>query len=957
MFSQKPISILGILTITFILCLCAPWSAIAQFSEQRLIPVAIHDGEVETVAVKGFPVNAGTGGNTPTRYQNPILNAFAETLPKHGFMVYGRAPKGYPVAEATPFGDYINEGSSEAGILEHVPYGHIPNSFLDEPLSTRMPDLETFFDFGGTLELVTTDQSEEDNPLARGDIVISEIMWAVDRGLDNTVRDGILVDNPEFDRSLDATDETLPDTEAARGTNPRYILRRVPQLANQEVQWVEIYNTTDKPITAKLYFLFTPFVSHPTRDTVKFGEKTYKVLDAVDTLFTGLWKLPGKSGDRPNTAFVSTYRTIDYDTVENADLERAAQLAGIPFGANPNSWQATPENGRRNTDLKIIAGGAVLELLSISTPGAKHVGGIHVGRLEQAAVESDTIVINEVRNDTSRENVDWVELKNIGSGPQQLKDWELSIVTAAGKDTDLVDLPEYELDSGEILLLLRQEPWLTPVAGGINAADMDAESRDNASAYVVDSNLNLPNSGKFTLLLRSKADKNGKDEDIRDYAGNGFFEDLSNKVSTQFWPRIGQFKPAASSTAAFGDNAFASRNQAWKRKRYQENDGHHKDAWETVGPQAGIGYDPHADLSTSPGTPGYENDALKGNIDALVNGEVSISEIMYDRGPNGNSAQWIELYNSSPTAAVNLDGWELQIRNLHDDEGRYIDGSITLDGIALAPNQTFLIVSKRSGTNVPDSRIYDIYVNHRRDLNMTRSDLLLNPMGFYLKLTDTGNADLLGDDEVVDEVGNLTARGTRTPEWALPETTAERRRSIVRSYGELFTAEGADGESDPPEDGVESDSWRLFPTDGTTPNYYGNADDLANPGYRKGGPLPVTLAGFRPVRTENSEVIIKWRTEAEVNNAGFNILRSETRGGTFSVINVKGIIPGHGTSSEQHLYAYRDTTAKPNVIYYYRIEDVSFDGTRQTLATVRLKGDVSPAGKLTTTWSRLKARD
>ena len=75
----------------------------------------------------------------------------------------------------------------------------------------------------------------------------------------------------------------------------------------------------------------------------------------MDTLFTGLWKLPGKSGDRPNTAFVSAYRDIDYDTVEDAKLERAAQLAGIPFGANPNSWQATPTNGRRNT-LKILDG-------------------------------------------------------------------------------------------------------------------------------------------------------------------------------------------------------------------------------------------------------------------------------------------------------------------------------------------------------------------------------------------------------------------------------------------------------------------------------------------------------------------------------------------------------------------------------------------------------------------------
>lgn len=926
MSSHKPISVLGVLTLALVLLLCSPWSAMAQFSEQRLIPVAV------------------------TNEADPIATATTQTLPAHSFKVYGRATKGYPTVEdATTL---RGEGSAEAGILPHVPYEQIPNSRLEEPNSRRMPDLETFFDFGGTLELVMAEDSE----LAMRDIVISEIMWAVDRGIDNATGGRILLENPDF---LGGNPTDTPN-QPGTGDNPMYLAAiSVPQLLNQAVQWIELYNTTDTEITETLYFLFTPFMSHPTRETVTFGTTTYKVLDSVDTLFTGLWKLPGKSGDRPNTAFVSTYRALDYDKVEDADLERTSQLEGIPFGANPNSWQATPANGRRNTDLKIIDDNAVIELLSISTPGAKHVTGIHVGRLQQSSVASDIIVINEVRNDTSSANVDWVELKNISSGMQQLKDWELSIVTAAGTDTDLVDLPEYEIDSGEILLLLNEDPWVTPIAAGANAANMDEMQRTGATAYVVDSRLNLPNSGKFTLLLRNKSDKNGKDENIHDYAGNGFFEDFSNNVSTQFWPRIGQYKPSASSVAAFGDNTFGSTNQAWQRKRYRSNDGHHKDAWEAVGPKGGLGYDPNADLSTSPGTPGYEKTALKSGKDRLIDGEVSISEIMYDRGPNGSTAQWIELYNSSLTQAVNLNGWELQIRNLHDADGRYVDGRITFKDITILPNQTILIIARNATTNLPNNRVYNIYVQHHRDLNMSRSDLLLNPMGFYLKLTDKGDPNLQSDDKVIDEVGNLSARGARTTAWELPPTNPEQRRSIVRVYGVLFTPEqnGIDGEPDPPEDGQTAEAWRLFSKDGSSPNYYGARNDLANPGYRKGGPVPVQLAGFRPVRTENGGVVIKWRTESELNNAGFNILRSESRTGDFKVINVKGIIPGHGTSSEQHLYVYRDTTAKPNVIYYYRIEDVSFDGTRQTLATVRLKGEVSAAGKLTTTWSRLKARD
>ena len=32
----------------------------------------------------------------------------------------------------------------------------------------------------------------------------------------------------------------------------------IPQPQDQEVQWTELYNTTDAEITAELYFLFTP---------------------------------------------------------------------------------------------------------------------------------------------------------------------------------------------------------------------------------------------------------------------------------------------------------------------------------------------------------------------------------------------------------------------------------------------------------------------------------------------------------------------------------------------------------------------------------------------------------------------------------------------------------------------------------------------------------------------------
>ena len=121
--------------------------------------------------------------------------------------------------------------------------------------------------------------------------------------------------------------------------------------------------------------------------------------------------------------------------------------------------------------------------------------------------------------------------------------------------------------------------------------------------------------------------------------------------------------------------------------------------------------------------------------------------------------------------------------------------------------------------------------------------------------------------------------------------------------------------------------------------------------YRK-KPLPVTLSHFQAEHTDAS-IVLKWTTESEVDNAGFYIYRSETKDGTFKVVNPT-MIRGAGTTGERNEYTWTDTTAKPNVAYYYQIEDVSYAGVRKQLATVRLRGLVSASGKLATSWGDLK---
>ena len=103
-----------------------------------------------------------------------------------------------------------------------------------------------------------------------------------------------------------------------------------------------------------------------------------------------------------------------------------------------------------------------------------------------------------------------------------------------------------------------------------------------------------------------------------------------------------------------------------------------------------------------------------------------------------------------------------------------------------------------------------------------------------------------------------------------------------------------DGTPDAADDGIMESSWNQSDIAGAGLSYYGHRNDISTPGFRLGGPLPVSLSSFRPVRDKTTgEVVIKWVTESELNNAGFNILRSDSmKKGAFKVVNLKGIIAG-----------------------------------------------------------------
>ena len=372
-------------------------------------------------------------------------------------------------------------------------------------------------------------------------------------------------------------------------------------------------------------------------------------------------------------------------------------------------------------------------------------------------------------------------------------------------------------------------------------------------------------------------------------------------------------------------------------------------------------------------------------------GQIYISEIMFAGG--GILPQWIEISNGSRSEEVNLSGWTLTVDNAAADTDVSVGATATFtipEGTKIDPSgqndtpSTILVVTEKGRTNLigadASGQVLNLSVDNEVELILagvvTGKYTLLSDMAFMITLappepeattppageTVTAKATRQAAEKkaalerkaATDMVGNLGTDGAAA--WALPMNMEGGRSSIIRRHVQVTRGPAA------PENGTMMDSWALASdtsfaqvTHIRASSYYGAANDVGTPGFRAGGALPVELSHFSPARDKVTDaVVITWSTQSELNNAGFFIKRSQQRDGEFKVINAT-MIPGAGTTSEKQFYTYTDTTAQPNVVYYYQIEDVSLDGNRQTLTRgIRLKGHVGAAGKATTTWGDLK---
>ncbi len=763
-----------------------------------------------------------------------------------------------------------------------------------------LPDIQRLYAEGGTISVLNTSGTSKD-------IVISEIMWGLN-------------------------------------------LAKPIGAGRDAEQFIELYNTTGAAIN-----LSTVTIVFDEANTLPAVPAGKVLLDQVSNVQVRKeWvlndKTPGKSGYIPGSqALVSMYRNIDYDNkvekTHDADAakNRAAQLKDFPDGNAIGSWASSDANTE------------TYGVNLVGSPGAKHYSPYKPPTVTAATIDRSQAIISEIGNH-SGDQYDWLELRNKSNGEVNLKNWELSQVTSDKKDTALVTFPNndnHKIPAGGVLLIVNTDPYRNtghPLAAGtrINGG---GEKTGSTARYYVDSGLKLKDGEETLLILRNANDKEGKSEKLKDVVGSLGIKD--DALRTDMWPLAGVGGPHGNVIDGQGSDQFSA-GRVYIRKN--ESGGTGEKHWGFAG-YTGVGYKRAAAKSDqNGGTPGYDNGAVKVNNTDLGTATVTISEIMYDKGKRGNLPQWIELYNSSMTQAVNISEWKLKIEHSSDAD----DVDIRLPtattnnlggGVIIPPNQTVLIVSNTSrvrsrsgqgGVDFPSTRIIDLWaqrVKLRSDDADSIKYRLLSGTAFKITLMDKGN-------NTVDTVGNLDAG------WELPMPEQDNfRSSIIRRYDDRVE-----------EDGTMENGWVLASDTNDLAEvrfdhtYYGASTDIATPGYRGGGPLPVSLSKFRPERLESGDIVIRWSTESELNNAGFNILRSETRNGQFTQINTS-LIAGQGTTSEKTNYEWKDATAKPNVVYYYQIQDVSLDGKVQTLRQSRLKGYLSPAGKLATTWGDLKSQD
>lgn len=284
--------------------------------------------------------------------------------------------------------------------------------------------------------------------------------------------------------------------------------------------------------------------------------------------------------------------------------------------------------------------------------------------------------------------------------------------------------------------------------------------------------------------------------------------------------------------------------------------------------------------------------------------KVYINEIRAaDQG--NDDREFIELIGP---AGTDITGFRIA----HHNGAAINDGEVwsTTIGSFVLPNDAIDINGKQLG-------FYVLGASHPQLSNVDEStgwtsDRLLDATAGVI-LYDASNNII--DAVAWGSAGDLTSDdpGTVT---TLPPTTANNFLAVTSGD------DGGNNSMEAPND--------VLGDDGTGWTNAGETPGALNSGQTGDVSLPVTLSFFGATINKN-KVILEWTTESEVNNLGFEVLRSTQNPDNFSLISSYLYNPdlqGQGNTNIRTEYSFTDNSIDENLTYWYKLVDIDFNGNR-----------------------------
>jgi hypothetical protein len=266
-------------------------------------------------------------------------------------------------------------------------------------------------------------------------------------------------------------------------------------------------------------------------------------------------------------------------------------------------------------------------------------------------------------------------------------------------------------------------------------------------------------------------------------------------------------------------------------------------------------------------------------------------------------------------------------------------------GIAVDSSGNAYVAGNTSSTNFPTQNpyqggygggSYDAFVTK---LNISGSALLYSTYlggnggdsGISIAVDSSGNAYVAGDTFSTNFPTQSPYQGTFGGGYSDTFVTKLNISGSALEYSTYLGGNSDDGGSSIAVDSsgnayvVGHTASTNFPTQSPYQGTFGGGSyDAFIASFFSDGSLPVELSLFTVTASEDG-VTIRWRTETETNNLGFNIYRSDTKDGNYIKVNAS-LILGAGTDATPHDYSFIDENVVKGLTYYYYIEDVDFTG-------------------------------